>query len=44
MYITIIGCNGSSDYKRLSEVNMSIVDVAKNEFEKRYWKLWLHPM
>ena len=35
MYITIIGSNGSSDYKRLSEVSMSIVDVAKDEFVKK---------
>ena len=43
MYINIIGGNGSSDYKRLSEVSMSIVDVAKDEFVKKILEIMVTP-
>ena len=43
MYINIIGDNGSSDYKRLSEVSMSIVDAAKDEFVKKILEIMVTP-
>ena len=43
MYINIIGSHGSSDYKRLSEVSMSIVDVAKDEFVKKILEIMVTP-
>ena len=43
MYISIIGSNGSSDYKRLSEVSMSIVDAAKDNFIKNILEIMITP-